>query len=288
MKKKRWLILFAALALLCAACGKVQTKEEEEPPAGAADTAFPAGPAQEGAEAAPPEQVAQKSGLYDPSIFVIEASGSWRQELAPGYFADYSCELYLDKTDADDNRSAAGLYTGVCWMKTTVDAGEFLTEFLADAPVEMDFSAGGEGICDNLTMHLLDGYVRDPFGDYGIPDGQGGFTAPEKEALAGEGGFIAVGRQAYLDAQARGVGGEQLTHQDGQSGDAEIRYVIQVAPDPGKTASERRAVIYLSDAAGMAVTLEGTWRRLPGAPEDRLAYANENRSGQLLERHLGQ
>lgn len=41
-----------------------------------------------------PEESQTKSAIYPPSIFVIEASGKWRQELAPGYYADYECEFY--------------------------------------------------------------------------------------------------------------------------------------------------------------------------------------------------
>ena len=291
--KKGFAILLAAWLLFClAACGQATVagtgseKRAEETETALPGVSVPDGRAEEVPTAQSTPDAEKQSGLYDPSIFVIEASGSWRQELAPGYNADYECELYLDKFDASDNRSASGLYTGVFWMKNTLDAADHLKDLLKDAPVEMDFAAGGEGICDNLTMHLLDGYERDPFGNYDIPVGRSGVRKPEKEALAGEGGFIAVGKQAYLDVQARGAGGEQIAHKDGQTGDAEISYIIQIEPDPAHTATERKATVYLSGPGGMSATIEGTWRRLPGYPDDRLEYANENKAGQVLERRL--
>lgn len=283
MKKTKFLVLFAVLTLLLTACGPTSPADPES----SADTVLPGGPVGE-AEGNPADDPngENKSDLYDPSIFIIEASGSWRQELAPGHYADYECELYLDKFDANDNRSASGLYTGVFWIKTSVEAEAYLNELLQNVPVEMEFEAGGEGVCDNLTMHLLDGYTRDSFGSYAIPDGKGGEQTPAKDALAGEGGFIAVGMQAYLKARASGAAGETLEYQDAQSADAEIRYVIQVEPDPTNTATERKVTIYLSNDQGMSVTLDGVWRRLPGYPEDRLEYANSGKSSEVLKKHL--
>ena len=289
--KKGFAVLLTALLLVCfAACAQTagvssgSEKQEDEQ----TSTVFPGASIPDRAEEVPSGQSTSddtKNSLYDPSIFVIEASGSWRQELAPDYYADYECELYLDKFDANDNRSASGLYTGAFWMKTTLDTADYLKELLKNVPVEMDFAAGGEGVCDNLTMHLLDGYERDPFGDYTIPDGQSGIQ-PEKEALAGEGGFIAVGKQTYLDIQARGVGGEQLSHQDGQPDDTEISYVIHIEPGPARTAMERKVTIHLSGTGGMSTTIEGVWRRLPGYRDDMQKYANEGKSTEMLEKHL--
>lgn len=262
-----------------------ETENEDDPPV------FPAGPTlsgegEEDAAVTSSADSAKKNTLYDPSIFVIQAEGVWRQELVPGFYIDYECELYLDKFDGNDNRSASGIYTGVFWMKTSVDAEEYLKKFLAKVPVAMDFAADGEGICDNLTMHLLDGYERDPFGDYAIPDGQGSRHEPAKDALAGEGSFLAVGTRTYLEARARGAAGEKLEHQDSQTSDEEIQYVIQIEPDPTKTATERKVTIYLSNAKGMAVTIAGVWRRLPGYPEDMLEYANAQKYNEVLNKHL--
>lgn len=286
MKKTVAILLLLLLAFGLAACGG-QPADAEESPSPLPGAAAQGGEAEDGGEEAQPEEGAKKNDLYDPSIFVIEASGSWRQELAPGYYADYECELYLDKFDANDNRSASGQYTGVFWTKTSIDAEEYISEMLQNVPVSLDFSAGGEGVCDNLTMNLLDGYERDPFGDYAIPDEQGGGAEPAKEALADTGSFITVGIQAYLEAFAAGAGGETLTYQDSRTGDVEINYVIQIAPDPTNSATERRVSIHLSTAQGMSVTLEGVWRRLPGYREDMLEYANSGKAAQVLEKHLG-
>lgn len=294
MKKKLTVFFSIFIVFFCSACARpadidpVGEERKDEP---AASLVLPGRVIEEehkeddSADRSGTDNIRER-GLYDPSIFVIEASGSWRQELAPGYFSDYECELYLDKFDSNDNRSASGLYTGIFWMKATVDAEGYLQELLKDVPAQIEFTAGGEGICDNLTMHLLDGYERDPFGDYTIPDGRGGSMEPEKEVLAGEGGFIAVGKQAYLNANALGAAGEVLSYQDNQTGDMEIRYVIQIEPDPAHTASTRKATIYLSGAGGMNTTIEGVWRRLPGYRDDMLEYANTGKSAEMLERHL--
>lgn len=152
---RRLAVLFLAVLLLWsgAACGRSagmnDDQKDEEKIASEQPVAVAAGerPTDDKADAGDSHSDGKRN-LYDPSIFVIEASGSWRQELAPGYFADYECELYVDKFDANDNRSASGLYTGVFWMKTSVDAADYLKDFLKDLPVEMDFAAGGEGVCD--------------------------------------------------------------------------------------------------------------------------------------------
>lgn len=277
MKKILMLLLAVLFAFSYTAC----SKEEEEKLSD-----FFAGSQNEGEEKTGTEKSAaeteKKNSIYDPGIFVIEAAGTWQQELAEGYYADYECELYLDKFDANDNRSASGLYTGVFWMKAALDVDEYLKNFLKNIPVEMDFAAGGEGICDNVTMHLLDGYQRDPFKDFTIPGG----NEPHKEALAGEGSFIVVGKDAYLNVNARGAGGETLQHNDYSVSVEEISYVIQIEPDPSKTSDELKVTIHLSNAEGMNAAIEGTWKRLPGYPEDRIKYANEGKQGEFLDKHL--
>jgi hypothetical protein len=225
------------------------------------------------------------SGLYDPSIFIIEASGTWRQELAEGYYADYACELYPDKADAHDSRAADSLYTGVFWMSTKVELSDFLKKLLKDAPVAMDFDAGGEGICDNLTVHLLTGYEQNASQGYAIP-GENGETQPPKGALAAEGGFVAVPIDAYLNVRASGAQGESLQHSDSQAADAEMSYVIHIEPDPKNELAERKATLYLYNSTDMSVTLEGIWRRIPGYPEDMLEHANTNPARQMLDKHM--
>ena len=61
-------------------------------------------------EATPIATAARKDNkLYDPSIFVIQGEGSWRQEIAPNYFADYEADIYLHKIDENDNRAGGEL-----------------------------------------------------------------------------------------------------------------------------------------------------------------------------------
>ena len=233
-----------------------------------------------------PSDAGPSSGPYDPSIYVIEAEGSWQMELAPGYYANYECEMYIDKVDSNDNRKASGLYTGVFWLKVTLDAGEFISDLLKNAPVEMQFAAGGEGISDNLTMHLQDGYMRDPFENFDIPADGGGAVSPAKEALAGRGTFVVPSVNAYLEAHAQGVQGEKVDYEDSRSSDTEVSYVIHVEPDPTGSATERKVTLYLTTADGASATLEGIWRRLPGYPEDVLDYANSGKQGEIIEKHL--
>ncbi len=279
-----WVMLTLVVLLVAVAGGQAQallpTPTPEALPGGLPDSR----------EDVPPEDTKAsesgvKSGLYDPSIFIIEASGTWRQELAKGYYADFECELYLDKADANDSRAADGLYTGVFWMSTKLEIADYLKDLLKDMPVEMDFDAGGEGICDNLTMHLLAEYGREPWWGYGIP-GEEGETLPPEDGLVAEGGFIAVAKDAYLNIQARGAQGESLEHSDNQTADAEISYIIHIEPDPGNEATERKATIYLYNRDGMSVTLQGIWRRIPGYPEDMLENATANPARQVLDRHM--
>ncbi len=293
MKKIAILAGSIVLALLFSACGNAPAGASKPSPTPGSSALLPEGGAENkagesGGEDTPDAEEPRKNTLYDPSIFVIEASGTWRQELAPGYYADYECELYLDKFDANDNRSASGLYTGVFWMSAEIDASEYIEDMLGDAPIELEFDAGGEVICDNLTMHLQDGYQRDPFGNYDIPDGQGGVKTPGKEALAGEGSFVTVTKSVYLEAHARGAAGERVDYQDPgtASSESDISYVIQIEPDPTFAATELRATIQLSDSQGMSVTIEGVWRRLPGYSDDLLEYANSGKQNEVLNRHM--
>lgn len=283
--------ILIVLLLLCTGCAKNSIGATESSSASTISPVLPGGqPADKESAGKLPDistaESAKNNSLYDPSIFVIQAEGTWRQELAPGYYTDYECELYIYKADANDSRSASGLYTGVFWMKTTLDTEGYLKELLKDVPVEMDFKAGGEGICDNLTVHLLDGFERDAFEDYAIPDGQGEPLTPVQDMLADRGGFITVGKEVYLETRARGAQGEKLEHQGSQTGEEEINYVMHVEPDPEKTKTERKVTIYLSNAQGMSVTLDGVWCRLPGYPEDMLEYVNSGKTREVLDKHL--
>ena len=226
-----------------------------------------------------------QSDLYDPSIFVIEASGTWRQELAEGCYVDYECELYLDKVDSNDNRVADGLYTGSLWLSAKLELSDYLKKLMKKSKVKMDFDAGGEGICDNLTVNLLDEYGREPWHGYGIP-GEDGEVQPPEGALVAEGGFIAAAKDGHLNIRVSGAQGESAEHSDSRAEDAELSYIIHIAPDPENKATERKATIYLYNNEGMSGTLEGVWRRLPGYPEDVLEYANSAKARELLDRHM--
>lgn len=223
-----------------------------------------------------------KSALYDPSIFVIEASGTWRQELAPGYYADYEVEVYLDKVDANDNRSATGSYTGICWIGVTIDASEYFDTYLKGTPVNINFVVSAEGICDNLVMTILDGYERDPQADYSLPGGD----EPSKDVLADKGSFIASGTKGYLSANVYDSQGSNFNYEDSKAGgEVDFQYVIQIEADPDNTAQERDVIIHLTSADGINMTLEGKWYRLPGYPDDIMEYINSAKHQEFLDKH---
>ncbi len=296
MKRKIILSLAIGLILSCTACAKApgifpgtsptpdNVREKEDDSA-----VFPGQSSTKDGqpEESPPEEVQTKSSIYPPSIFVIEASGTWRQEMAMGYYADYECEFYADKLDELDNQSASGQYTGVFWMKTTLDTGDFLKELLKDVPVDMQFDAGGEGICNYISVILMNSFEQQlSGGSYTIPDGQGGSLAPSGDVLAARGSFTAEAVEAYLDVNARGEAGESLEHHDTQSGSTEVDFILHVEPDPDYTADERKVTLYLSTAEGMSVTLGGVLRRLPGYSEDLKAYTSQGKRGEILDKHL--
>jgi hypothetical protein len=301
--KRAVIPLVAVVVLLSAVSGCAAEKKDVQQSVGASSSpeetsipglSVPAGPggAQDGQENTSPgetdesqESPGKTSMIYDPSIYVIEAKGTWQQELAPGYYANCECELYIDKVDSNDSRKASGLYTGVFWMNVTLDADDFISDLLKDVPIDMSFAGGGEGICDNLTMHLLDGYMRDPFENFDIPAEGGEPLSPAQEALADSGSFIVSNATAYLEAHAQGAQGEELNYEDNKTTDTEMSYVIHVAPDPSSTATELKVTIYLTSSNGAPVTLEGTWRRLPGYPEDILEYANSGKKNEIFEKH---
>jgi hypothetical protein len=280
--KKAALILIAVLfALACAACGPAASTDASPAPGGV-DGKAGEGDTADGQQAGGKT----KSDLYDPSIFIIEASGTWRQELAPGYFADYECEFYIDKTDANDNRDEAGLYTGVFWMKTTLDTDEYLDDLLKDVPADVQLDAGGEGICDNLTVHLRADYNKEEWADYSVPDDKGNMVQPAAGVSVAKGEFIAVGKAAYLEARAQGAQGEKLDYKNSGASDEELSYVLQVAPDAAKTATQRSVTIYLSNGKGMSATLKGKMRIQPGYPEDMLEYTNAGKQQEILDKHI--
>lgn len=234
-----------------------------------------------------PDEALTKSAIYPPSIFVIEASGKWRQELAPGYFADYEFEFYADKLDELDNQTASGNYTGVFWMKVTLDTGEFLNDLLKDVPVDMQFNAGGEGVCDFFSVILMNGFERESMGgSYDIPNTDGSPLVPTGDTLAARGSFIAEAVEAYLDVNAKGAAGETVEHHDSSASGTEVEFILHVEPDPDYSATERKVTLYLSSADGMSATLDGILRRLPGYTEDLQAYTSQGKRGEILDKHL--
>ena len=295
MKAIRLILIFILAAALCGACAPSDAPPAVSPTPtpvpeaaqgdsqgqGDAEQGVEEGGKQEDAPAAPTKD----NRLYDPSIFVIEASGTWRQELAEGYYADYECELYLDKVDSNDNHVSDGSYHGFLWMKTTLDVGEYLAEFLEDVPVDMGFSAGGEGICDNLIFHLTtrDTWEQDA---YAIPLDGDQTQTPELNVPVDKGSFIVVAKDAYLDAVATGKQGETLEYHSDQSGDVELSYIVHMQPDSLENGMEREVTIYLSDGQGMSATLHGVMRRLPGYPDDLAKYVEDAPYQQALNKHL--
>lgn len=187
-------LLSIILILFCGACAKPfgsHAPASSAPAATSGISAVVAHGAPEGEDGTPYEaEDGQPAGtqstqgkinrLYDPSIYVIEASDAWRQEVAEGYWADYECKLYLEKVDANDNRSSDGSYSGFFWLGMNLDAGGYISEMLGDVPVEMDFNAGGEGICDNLviTLQARDIWERE---SYAIPFADGTTHPPKQD-----------------------------------------------------------------------------------------------------------
>lgn len=222
----------------------------------------------------PPQATERTNKLYDPSIFIIEASGAWRDELAPEYFADHECEIYLHKIDANDNRAVAGSYEGVFWMKTTLDTAGFIKDLLGDAPVEMTYDAGGEVVSDNLAISLNTSDDK-AWVDYTILDENGQPLTLTRDTPVARGSFVVVARELYLEAHASGVQGEKVDYSSSEgNGDVfDINYVIHVQPDEMESGGERKVIIQLS-GENFNKTIEGVMRRISGYPEDVSDYLN--------------
>ena len=113
--KKVMLLLFVLLAVIvfsCTACGKASmntstpastsdSEQEEEADDSEGSLGVPVINKQE--ENPPddpePDEPGKRSTTYEPSIFVIEASGSWQHELDAGLKVNYECELYLIRSN---------------------------------------------------------------------------------------------------------------------------------------------------------------------------------------------
>ncbi len=292
MKHVKLLALILAMILLCGACA--QTHEPNSPSPSTTPDIFLGAAGEENSDQGetdiqqqPDDHVTQDKNnrLYDPSIYVIEASGAWHQEITDGYYADYECELYLHKVDSNDNRSSAGVYTGFFWLNMTLDTGGFVDSMLGDVPVDMGFAAGGEGICDNIGFSLT---TRDEWerSGYAIPLMAGGEIVPAEDVLMDKGSLIVVAKQVYLDAVASGIQGETVEHHDSQATDVELSYVVHMQPDAYEQDVERGVTIYFSDGQGMSFTIFGTMRRLPGYPDDVLQYTQDAPYQEALNQHL--
>lgn len=279
MKRHVPVFLFCLIFIL-SACSTGKTVMTETPVTIEPTATFEANTSADSPTEKPPEptqppQATEKSNkLYDPSIFIIEASGSWRDELAPEYFADYECEIYLHKIDVNDNRAVAGSYEGVFWMKTALDTAGFIKDLLGDAPVEMTYDAGGEVVSDNLAISLNTTDDK-AWVDYKILDENGQPLTLTRDTPVARGSFVAVARDLYLEAHASGVQGEKVDYSSAEgSGEViDINYVIHVQPDEMEADGQRKVIIQLS-GEGFSRMIEGVMRRIPGYPEDVSDYLN--------------
>lgn len=299
MRRALLLFLFTVL-LIFTACGKDTAAPGATPTPTplliAADkTAEPSLPGNGGQNTAPPNETvppeateeARKSNLYDPSIYVIEASGSWQQEIEAGYYVNYECEIYLHKVDSNNNRVVAGSYTGFCWINTTLDTAEFIQDMLKDVPIEVTFDAGGEAICDNFGIYLS---AEDDkaWVDYSILDEDGNPLPLTRDTPVAKGSFVAVSKNVYLEAKARGAQGEKVDYSDTASGDEiDVNYIVHVEPDSMEQDAVRNVKIQLS-GEGFSMMLEGTLKRLSGYPDDVAKYTADAPYQQALNKHLGE
>ena len=215
----------------------------------------------------------QKSKLYDPSIFVIEASGDWQEEVAPSYFVNYHVDIYLQKIDQNDNRRTEGSYDGVFYMNMQLDANGFFSEMIGDAPFEMQFNGGGEAVADNLALSLNTPDDK-AWTDYSILDENGNPLPLTQDTPVSKGSFVVMSRNIYIAAHGRGES-VTLDYEDAKSqGNAfDVNYVIHAAPDTAESGNTRKVTILIS-GEGFSHTIEGTMRRLPGYLEDVNDYFN--------------
>lgn len=292
------LLLFCFIA--CASCGKTPsdastsaTKSESEQAKESDDAEGGLSvPVQNGQPENPPneptpDEKEKRSTTYEPSIFVIEASGSWQHEVDKGIYANYECELYLDKIEPYNMHDDNGAYTGVFWLKLTLDTGGFFSQIKENVPfVDISLDAEAEGMSDSVSFYLRDGYTRDPTANFDIPDGQNGPLKPDHNALADKGSFVVSSTYGNINAHAVDTQkGISLDHQQSGGTDTEVSYIVHVEPDPAREATQRAVKIYITLPDGASTTLDGVWRRLPGYPEDLEDYYNSGKSREILERH---
>ncbi len=297
MKKTILLSLALALLLTLGACGEAPAEAGATPTPtfgmNQPDATLPGGDGASGAPSpgqthagASPEVT--RSTTYGPSIFVIEASGSWQDELAEGYYANYECEFYLDRIEPYEMYADTGTYQGVFWIKATIDADDFIKDMIKNVPgLSVIFDVSAEAMCENLSFYLRDGYTRNNApSSYQIPNGEDGFTEPEHAALADNGSFVTVTTAGDFTVLAQDFNqGITLSESESVAGATQdVSYVIHVEPDPNMDKTVRKVTIYIT-AGNTAHTLEGTLTRLPGYPEDLQKYNDANAKNDFLNGH---
>lgn len=292
--KKTFIVICLISVLLLSACsgntGELANVSASPAPTESDEIILPGGPApqtQQPTQAATqsPAASASKSSLYDPSIFVIEASDSWQDELAPGYYSNSECEIYLHKIDSNDNRQVEGSYEGCIWMKTTLDTEEFISDMLKDVPVDATFDAGGEAVADNLAISLNTTDDK-AWTNYSI-NGEDGNPLPlTQDTPVGKGSFVMVTKSVYLEAHASGAQGEKVDYSDAGAGDViDVNYVIHVQPGSPQSGGQREVVINLS-GENFNRTIKGVIKILPGYPEDVSDYLNSDEYNNSAWKHL--
>lgn len=282
MKRTFFAVLVLLVILLavsaCAQGGGENAAASPSPTPSAEPGSIPGGaPGDKPADSAAPTPQASeepKKNIYDPSIFIIEASGDWKEEIAEGYFVNYHMDLYLHKIDANDNRRSEGSYEGVFYVNSAVDAEGFIGSMLQGVPVDISFALGGEVVADNFAIYLNTSDDK-AWTDYSILDENGNALPLTRDTPVSRGSFVVVARNVYLEAHAKGAQGERVDYEDAKgSGEAyDINYVVHVQPD-GAEANGSRKVIFHFYSATFSKVIEGTMRRISGYPEDVSDYLN--------------
>ncbi len=287
MKYARLTACLLLIMLLCACSAKPGLSAATPTPTFAPNSAPDSGgkPTPAPTQAPTPVPTSQVKP-YDPSIFVIQAKGTWREEIAKDYFVDYQCEIYLHKIDANDNRAVAGSYQGMFWMSANIDAAGFISDMLKDVPMQASFDAGGEAVCDNLAISLNTTDDK-AWVNYSIPGKDGAPLPLTRDTPVGKGSFVAVAKSVYLEAKARGAQGEKVDYSttEGSGNEVDVSYVIHVEPDTMEQSTERKVVFYMTTGSS-SFTVEGTMRRLPGYPEDVSKYLDSKEYHDAAFGHL--
>lgn len=226
------------------------------------------------------------SALFDPSIYVIEASGTWQRELEKGYYENGECEIYLHKIDSNDSRVSSGAYEGVFWMSVTLDADQYIKDMLKNAPVTIDFGAGAEAVCDNFGVYLS---AQDDkaWVDYNILDNNNNPLPLTRETPVAKGSFVAVSKQVYLYAKGSGAQGEKLDYSDfSESDQIDVNYIMHMQPDSMESGGQREVTFFFTSEGGGPITIKGTMTRLPGYPDDIAKYTSSGEYQKKVGKYL--